>query len=55
MVSLFIWIYILDVYFYISTSFDTTFNTQNVRSMRTSKADRFSFWKKIVLVIFFSL
>ena len=55
MVSLFIWIYILDVYFYISTSFDTTFNTQNVRSMRTSKADRISFWKKIVLVIFFSL
>ena len=51
---MFIWIYLLDVYFYISTSFDTTYNTHNVLSKRTSKIDKFAYWKKIVLIIIFT-
>ena len=51
---MFIWIYLIDVYFYISTSFDTTYNTHNVLSKRTSKMDKFSYWKKIVLIIIFT-
>ena len=51
---MFIWIYLLDVYFYISTSFDSTYNTHNVLSKRTSKTDKFAYWKKIVLIIIFT-
>ena len=53
-VSMFIGVFLLDVYFFVCTAFDTTYNTHNVISKRTSKADKFDFWKKLIIILVFS-
>ena len=53
-VSMFFWIYIIDSYFFVSTSFDTTYNSHNVLSKRTSQTDKLVFWQKLLLTIIFT-
>ena len=50
---MFIGVYLLDVYFFLCTAFDTTYNTHNVMSKRTSKIDKFEFWQKLIIILVF--